>query len=87
MQSRNGGKGVSNGIEGFVSGVAHPLIGVDHLAMIIAIGVLARRKLRPLRGGNLCDSGNVWNSAFICFGLSLPLSGPLVSSPCWPPAF
>ena len=34
----------SNFFEGFLSGLAHPVIGVDHLAFIIAIGLVAALK-------------------------------------------
>lgn len=40
------GKVPSNWIEGFVSGLAHPLIGVDHFAFVVAIGLLAVTKPR-----------------------------------------
>ena len=36
-----GGKLPSNGGEGFLAGLAHPVIGLDHLAFVIAIGLLA----------------------------------------------
>lgn len=39
-----GGTTPSNFFEGFVSGVAHPLIGFDHLTFIVAIGLLAAVK-------------------------------------------
>lgn len=31
----------SNAFEGFISGIAHPVIGLDHLAVLIAVGLLA----------------------------------------------
>ncbi|ASC72496.1 hypothetical protein XM38_034530 [Halomicronema hongdechloris C2206] len=31
----------TNGIEGFLSGVGHPVIGVDHLAFVVTAGLLA----------------------------------------------
>jgi urease accessory protein len=42
-----GGKLPANFGEGLISGVAHPVIGIDHLAFVIAIGLLAalRNKL------------------------------------------
>jgi urease accessory protein len=42
-----GGKLPNNIGEGFLSGLAHPVIGIDHLAFVIAIGLLAafRNKL------------------------------------------
>lgn len=36
----------STAAEGFLSGLAHPVIGIDHLAMIIAVGILAAM-MRP----------------------------------------
>jgi urease accessory protein len=39
-----GGKMPSNWVEGFISGIAHPLIGPDHFAFIVAVGLLATTK-------------------------------------------
>jgi urease accessory protein len=39
-----GGKMPSNFFEGFLSGLAHPLIGLDHFAFIVSIGLLAAIK-------------------------------------------
>jgi urease accessory protein len=39
-----GGKTPSNFFEGFMSGLAHPVIGFDHLAFVIAIGLFAAVK-------------------------------------------
>ncbi len=36
-----GGKIPSNFVEGFLSGLGHPVIGIDHLVFVIAIGLLA----------------------------------------------
>jgi len=36
-----GGKMPANFFEGFMSGIAHPLIGPDHFAFIVAVGLLA----------------------------------------------
>lgn len=36
-----GGRMPSNFFEGFLSGLAHPLIGLDHLAFVVAIALLA----------------------------------------------
>jgi urease accessory protein len=36
-----GGKMPSNFFQGFMSGIAHPLIGPDHLAFIVSVGLLA----------------------------------------------
>lgn len=39
-----GGKMPSNFFEGFMAGIAHPLIGPDHFAFIVAVGLLAAIK-------------------------------------------
>lgn len=36
-----GGSTPSNLFEGFISGLAHPIIGIDHFAFVIAVGLLA----------------------------------------------
>ncbi|AFZ29593.1 HupE/UreJ protein [Gloeocapsa sp. PCC 7428] len=36
-----GGETPTNFVEGFLSGLAHPVIGLDHLAFVIAIGFIA----------------------------------------------
>lgn len=74
-----GGKPVSTGFEGFMSGIAHPVIGIDHLAMIIAIGVLSAL-LRPgfFVAGTFVVAA-MFGTGLHLLGLSLPLSEPLVS--------
>lgn len=41
-----GSKIPSNFFEGFISGLAHPLIGLDHFAFVVAIGLLAAGQIR-----------------------------------------
>lgn len=41
-----GGKTPFNFFEGFLSGLAHPVIGLDHLAFVVAIGLLAAGQAR-----------------------------------------
>ncbi|MGD1951584.1 MAG: HupE/UreJ family protein [Leptolyngbyaceae cyanobacterium] len=43
-----GGKTPSSFIEGFLSGVGHPVIGLDHLIFVIASGLLAAAMGRTL---------------------------------------
>lgn len=42
-----GGVTPSTASEGFISGLAHPVIGLDHLVFIVALGLLAAWKARP----------------------------------------
>ena len=39
-----GGNVPSNFFEGFLSGLAHPVIGIDHLAFIVSVGLIAALK-------------------------------------------
>jgi len=43
-----GGETPSNILEGFLSGIAHPVIGLDHFAFVVAIGLLAALKERGI---------------------------------------
>jgi urease accessory protein len=38
-----GGKMPANFFEGFLSGLGHPVVGLDHLTFVIAVGLLATR--------------------------------------------
>jgi len=42
------GKTPTNFVQGFLSGLAHPVIGIDHLAFVVAVGLLAVTKQRGL---------------------------------------
>ncbi|GAB4353995.1 MAG: HupE/UreJ family protein [Cyanophyceae cyanobacterium] len=39
-----GGRAIATGYEGFMSGLAHPIIGLDHLAFVVASGLVAVRR-------------------------------------------
>jgi urease accessory protein len=41
-----GGRTPANFFEGFLSGLAHPVIGLDHLAFVVAIGLIAAGRSR-----------------------------------------
>lgn len=63
-----GGKVPSTFAQGFLSGIGHPVIGIDHLLFIVGVGLLAaftdRKLLLPL-----AFVGGTW------FGAALHLSG------------
>lgn len=42
----SGSRTPANFLEGFLSGIAHPIIGIDHAAFILAIGLLAALQKR-----------------------------------------
>jgi len=50
-----GGTTPTNFFEGFLSGLAHPVIGLDHFAFVVAVGLLAA----------LTRGGLLWPIAFI----------------------
>lgn len=41
-----GGRIPANFVEGFLSGLAHPVVGLDHLAFVVAIGLIAAGQSR-----------------------------------------
>lgn len=43
-----GGRTPTNFFEGFISGLAHPVIGVDHFVFVVAVGLLAALKPRGI---------------------------------------
>lgn len=43
-----GGRLPANAFEGFMSGLAHPVLGLDHFAFIISVGLLAAMKLQGI---------------------------------------
>jgi urease accessory protein len=51
------GKIPTNMFEGFLSGLAHPVIGVDHFAFVVAVGLLAA--LKASKGGIFIPIGFV----------------------------
>jgi urease accessory protein len=75
-----GGRTPSNFWEGFLSGIAHPTIGFDHFAFVVAIGILAAVKpqgiLIPL-GFLLAAMGG---TGLHLIGVSLPVVELMVSA-------
>jgi urease accessory protein len=43
-----GSKIPNNFIEGFISGLAHPIIGLDHLAFVVASGLIAAKQVNGI---------------------------------------
>ena len=74
-----GGKPVTTAFEGFLSGIAHPLIGMDHLAMIVAIGVLAASMRPGFLLAALFVLAAMLGSSLHLLGMSLPWSEQLIA--------
>ena len=75
-----GGKTPSNFFEGFLSGIGHPIVGLDHLAFIIAVGLLSltcdRRFLMPLAFVALTAVGTLVHLASV----NLPLAEIVIAA-------
>jgi len=74
-----GGKTPSNFFEGFLSGVAHPVIGVDHLAFIVTVGLFAALKPQGILIPLSFVLSAMLGAGIHLLGLSLPLVELIVS--------
>jgi len=75
-----GGKMPSNFFEGFLSGLAHPVIGVDHLAFIVAIGLVAALKPQGWLIPIAFVSSAMLGTGIHLLGVSLPVVELIVSA-------
>jgi urease accessory protein len=73
------GRTAATPLEGFFSGLAHPVIGIDHLAMILAIGVLAAAMRPGFLIAAVFVAASMGGAGLHLLGLALPLSEELVS--------
>lgn len=73
-----GGSMPSNFSEGLLSGVGHPIIGLDHLAFIIAAGVLAWKIGKPALLLASFIFATAIGSLLISFGTSFSFKEPLI---------
>jgi urease accessory protein len=74
-----GGRTPSNFVEGFLAGLAHPLIGPDHFAFIVAIGLLATIKRQGIFIPIAFILSAMLGTGFHMIGFSLPGTELLVS--------
>ena len=80
-----GGAAPETMLHGFLSGVGHPLIGFDHLAFVVAIGVLAAFQTQRLVMPLGFVMGTVIGSLLTLAAVTLPLDRThdyLVGSVC-----
>jgi urease accessory protein len=75
-----GGGMPSNFFEGFLSGLAHPVIGVDHLAFIIAIGLVAALKPQGWIAPIAFVLSAMLGTGIHLLGVSLPVVELIVSA-------
>jgi urease accessory protein len=69
-----GGQTPATAWQGFLSGLGHPIIGADHLAMVVAVGLLARIAGPGLLLPSLFIAGTIIGCLAHVQGLSLPFS-------------
>lgn len=74
-----GGKTPSNFVEGFLAGLAHPLIGLDHFAFVVAVGLLAAIKRQGILIPIAFILSAMLGTGFHILGFSLPGAELLVS--------
>jgi urease accessory protein len=76
-----GGNIPSTLLEGFLSGLAHPIIGLDHFAFVIAVGLLA--SLKPEKGVSIPVAfilATLAGAGAHCLGLDLPFPEIFISA-------
>ncbi|MFM1813876.1 MAG: hypothetical protein RLZ98_571 [Pseudomonadota bacterium] len=67
-----GGETPATFVQGFVSGLAHPVIGLDHLAFVLAAGILGYMLARPLSVALSFITATIAGTAIHVMGYSLP---------------
>lgn len=75
-----GNEAPANAVQGFLSGLGHPIIGVDHLAFVIAIGLLAATTLRGIVLPVAFVGGTVLGTLIHLMEWNLPLPEVVVSA-------
>ncbi len=73
-----GGETPDNFIEGLLSGVGHPIIGADHLAFILAVGLLAAVARAPIWAPVLFVAGTLLGCLAAVAGFELAINEWLV---------
>lgn len=61
-------------MQGLLSGVGHPVIGLDHLAMVIAVGLLASLAGAPLWLPATFVAGTLIGTGIHLYGIDVPLA-------------
>ena len=69
-----GGMTPQNFMQGFLSGIGHPVIGFDHLAFVVAVGLIAAFHANRLVMPALFVVGTVAGTALTLAAVTLPLA-------------
>lgn len=65
--------------QGLLSGVGHPIIGLDHLAFVIAVGLIAAAVPRGLTALGAFIGGGLLGCVIHLFALGLPFAEPIIA--------
>lgn len=69
-----GGALPTNAFESAISGLAHPVIGIDHLAFVVLVGLLAARSGRTLATSASFAAATVVGCLLLLAGVTLPFT-------------
>ncbi len=75
-----GGGTPSNFFEGLLSGVGHPIIGIDHLAFVIAVGLAASFLARGLAMPAFFVGATILGTVVHLFAVNLPIAEVVISA-------
>lgn len=75
-----GGATPSNFVEGLLSGIGHPIIGIDHLAFVIGIGLAASFLARGLAMPAFFIGATVLGTGIHLLAVGLPLAEIVISA-------
>ncbi|MEL6383540.1 MAG: HupE/UreJ family protein [Cyanobacteria bacterium J06626_18] len=75
-----GGKTPGNFIEGILSGMGHPVVGLDHLAFVIAAGLIAVLFNRGLMIPVAFVAASLWGTGIHLMSIDLPAPESIISA-------
>lgn len=75
-----GGEAPQTLAHGLVSGLAHPVIGLDHLAFVVLIGLAAALAGRSLAGPLAFIGATLAGTALILLGVALPMAEVVIAA-------
>lgn len=75
-----GGMPMKTVFDGLLSGVAHPVLGFDHLAFVVAVGLCAIRCGSPARAPGAYIAAMLLGCTLMPFGISLPGKEALIAA-------
>ncbi len=75
-----GGDAPQTIVHGLISGLAHPVIGLDHLAFVVLVGLAAAFAGRSLAGPLAFVGATLAGTALILLGVALPMAELVIAA-------